>query len=387
MRQYNDFWDMNHSNRLCGLTIAIQSTHRKDAEKLKDFIAQNFNVPEQISASDCIAEVASYSAFIDGELDAISSSQKTALLISMREMLKLIEDKDQSTQYRFLDLDFLFKEMLEVSASREFGLSPPAEKETVAPAPEDGAPLWTRDDVSADFVRKVLKMFFLSADNGERSKKLLFEKGDPPTKHFDTFRFSSKVGHIQKSLTVVHEPEPGLIIPRFSNYFDHNGAVRRSHGVVLNFAKHLVFLGTTQLGASIKLMVVDSPPGAMNEYKGLVITNEPSSSTVAARFMMRRTKTSNHKDTHTGTLGPKEIKKLPNHEELLDKIRNTVKFNLEYPIFDADEEEVSETQMVSLVEGLIQGKHLSLKDKDGLIFNPASDRRYTYNSALNIQED
>lgn len=215
----------------------------------------------------------------------------------------------------------------------------------------------------------------------------LFRPDDPNQIYFLTYRFTSKPGYIQRSFTVVHRPSSSLPVTRFANYFEHKGRVRQSHGMVLPFAKQLLFIGQSDGGEAPKIMsIAESKP--QNDYSGLLLSFEPDGDMVACRFLMCRTKDIQHHDK-AGT-GPKKISESGLTNEQIDKIRNRIPFVLENGIEDENGNEIEQREMVTLVASLLlrkgrSGNHLlNMKAATAAkpLFNPADHEHYTFNAAL-----
>jgi hypothetical protein len=249
---------------------------------------------------------------------------------------------------------------------------------------EDYRPLPFRPVTKAGRRRDIVKFLaaFSRKSNGSSSvEKKFFRNGDPDKIYFITYRFSATPSILQRSFTVIHRPTSDVPLVRFSNFFGDADAPRRSGGIGINFDHEVVFLGHSDLGGSIKVLSFSEIRKPKDQYFGLLMTNDPEGGSLASRFLMIRTSTSNHVDAQTGPVEISELKKQIG-VDLTDRLRNKVKFGLEEPVIDTEGRTVSQRDMVTLVgRRLYDDEVPMLRDSSGF-FNPADDFHYTFNSAL-----
>lgn len=236
-----------------------------------------------------------------------------------------------------------------------------------------------------------LAYLHLPSDASAQCERIFFRDTDIRRAFFKTYRFTSHEAMVQKSLTVVHRPTAAIQIMRFANYFQYENRPRMSSGVVLKFGREIVFFGQSDKGESVKTLVFNHASAPQDRYTGLVLTNEPDGSTVAARFVMQRTDVEHHSGAGTGCY-PLHHEAIELNEVGKQRLRNRIPFTLEQDLIDGDGGIVSQKTMVVKMEEFLSkgrlpdGRSLALKLADGEFFNPADHEFYTFNSALKIRD-
>jgi len=238
---------------------------------------------------------------------------------------------------------------------------------------------------NAHSINLVLSFLGIGRNGSRSAEKVFFRPEDGEKIHFETYRFCSLKGHIQKSFTVLHRADPDMPIVRFGNYYDHSGRIRFSNGILLKFAQQICFIGSADGGASLKSAVFDDVYAPQDKYNGLLLTSEPDGRSIASRVALRRSKFENHADAGTRVLPISEAAK--SDGDLINSIRNRIEFSLEEPVMDEAGEKIDQKTMVAIVNALLRkdGQKLLTDENNGL-FNPAEDARYTFNAALKIRD-
>ena len=231
-------------------------------------------------------------------------------------------------------------------------------------------------------VRLVLAYLHLDKENARMCERLLFEESAPDNIEFDTLRFSSEPGYVQRSITQIKRPNEKNPLVRFQNSFLHRGHRRSSRGVVLCFKRELAFIGTIDQGSGLKVMLLSEIDAPLQIYHGLLLSTDAGTGPIAARFAMRRLEDGEEEPNCDEPLPVGEIKSL--YPEIIDSIRNDIAFKLEDPVFDQFGKPVTQRRLRSLVYGLLQSEDGSylLSDEAGDVFNPTEHEHYTFNSAL-----
>tara|TARA_R110002110_G_scaffold415168_1_gene648240 strand:- start:5795 stop:6655 length:861 start_codon:yes stop_codon:yes gene_type:complete len=223
------------------------------------------------------------------------------------------------------------------------------------------------------------ELFGIRENISNEVKTRLFRESDRHL-YFDTFRFSAEPGKIQKSFTVVKGPSDDLPLVTFRNFVRHDAGERRSSGIVLPLSQQTVMLGQSDSGSYAKVLVIrKSLPQDL--YRGLLISDEPDEEAVASRFMMKRSKFSDSRETITGKISLQDSGLTPQE---VDDIRNKIPFSLEDEVHNAQGRMLTQDEVVQLVGTLMQDvdgfPKLTIRDDE--LFNPAADKFYTFNAAL-----
>lgn len=198
--------------------------------------------------------------------------------------------------------------------------------------------------------------------------------------YFDTYRFSADPGYIQKSFTVIIRGTDEFPAVTFRNFVDHVGSQRRSSGIVLPFSQQTAFFGHSDNGSFSKVMVFRNRL-PQNLYRGLLISDEPDDDAVAARVLMKKSDVSDSRETNLGKVHPSDTDLTVDEVE---GIRNKVPFVLEDPVKNEQGRTLDQDEIVQHIGSLMQNieGRPRMTIKDGELFNPASDKFYTFNSAL-----
>jgi hypothetical protein len=232
-------------------------------------------------------------------------------------------------------------------------------------------------NIIANFMMSVMGM-----DSTDlKSASDMFFVGEQHIKRFITFRFSHRVGYIQKSLTVLQNTNKENPFVTFKNFFEVRGRKRVAQGIAIPFKQQILFVGKIDKTVSAKIMTLKRVDSPQNYYTGLLLTTEPNGLNVASRFAMIETEIHDHTNIGKFEITAKEMSEdFPN---IIDDIRNFISFNLEKQIFDSTGNPISQQDIVSLIgHAVLTENKLKLIDESGKIFNPASEDHYTFNSAL-----
>jgi hypothetical protein len=229
-----------------------------------------------------------------------------------------------------------------------------------------------------------LAYFSLPRDSSSATAEY-FLLADQHEAHFETYRFSAISGKIIKSFTVVMRAKNGLPMTLFSNFRELGPSMTKySTGVCLSMQKEVVFFGHSDAGSAAKIFTFNAASKRSDLFTGMLSAHEPQEGSIAARFIMKRSRFKHHLDCSTGSFDMNLMKSQLNDSEI-DLIRNKVKFKLERPIFDSKNSPISQKAMVSHIDRLLVGDNF-IQDEMQEAFNPADDFHYTYNSALRFKD-
>ena len=203
-----------------------------------------------------------------------------------------------------------------------------------------------------------------------------FFRGEERRCFFDTYRFSATKGRITKSFTMLARLDPVLPMVRFANFLDDDGHLRVARGICLRFHDEVAFIGNLDSGSSLKVMTFENARTPVDLFRGILVTSDSREGSLASRFIMKRTDSTDHTMANTGGREIECFREELNAEEI-NLLRNRIDFSLEDELQDKQGGKVSQEQMVHLA-GQIGLK----KKKTGNPFNPALDKDYTFNSAL-----
>ncbi|MCR9139824.1 MAG: hypothetical protein NXI27_27780 [Alphaproteobacteria bacterium] len=240
------------------------------------------------------------------------------------------------------------------------------------------------------------------------------ESGNPGHQFFETYRFSSKPGEIDKSFTVIKPPLELLPITRFVNFFQaeesalssteeiepesHN---RRVDGLVLTFARGTYLIGPSENSGFLKIMVLKPISTGVATLHGAALTSDFRGNLVMGKVLLKRTDIARVKYLQSEgrkPLGSYEISELDNElsPSELRELRNECDMKLEHEICEwngNEYEEINQLTMVGRVETLLsgmggdEGGRFVLKQTNNgkyTNFNPASVEYYTFNGAIKI---
>lgn len=148
-------------------------------------------------------------------------------------------------------------------------------------------------------------------------------------RHYNTYRFHSKPGHVVQTFTVIKSPVRSRSFSMFSNFFvsgDPNQP-RRSDGLIIPARDFLYFVGGLESTVELKLMVIErNPHGHRRLFHGLTITFDETNAMIAARLLLIPTNAKDHKEAGARTYpmdqAPDDVRRD------LDDIRNRILFTL-----------------------------------------------------------
>lgn len=315
-----------------------------------------------------------------------NSDTLSAILIGLAEDLKLQTHLPVEDQKKLKPLFDLHDNLIEeTKAQTETGVGT-VTNQAVRLGREQAA-----NSSLASVADVLLAYLHLSSKASAACEKVFFEDTERKRAFFNTYRYTSTEGIIQKSFTVVHRPTASIPVVRFANYFEYENRTRMSSGIALRFGKEIVFFGQSDKGTSSKTMIFNHAAAPQNRYTGIALTNEPDGGAVSARFVMQRTEVEHHKDAVTGCF-PLDDEAIELDTDSKERLRNRVQFGLEQDLIDSAGAIVPQKTMVVRIEELLtrstlpDGSVAALRLSDGTAFNPADHEFYTFNSALKIKD-
>ncbi len=112
------------------------------------------------------------------------------------------------------------------------------------------------------------------------------------------------------------------------------------------------------------------------------MTSDDDDELVSARFVMKRTDVDNHVDAGTGIY---PLSKMSSETAgLIDELRNRIPFRLEKKIRRGKKLIEQEDLAQETLKAFEQKGGAPILDENDRVFNPASDKEYTFNAALTI---
>ncbi len=246
----------------------------------------------------------------------------------------------------------------------------------------------THEETPIDAAIKLISRYLHTDQDQLNAAWPLFCKEDgnnkiPNEAHFLCYRYDISPGEVAKSFLVVHKPTDLAPFCRFSNFLLHEQTNdRHARGIVVPMRQGVYFVGEIDDGAALKMMVFRRPNRAVDRYLGLVLTLGSFQEPITARIVMKRTNLTHHRSAGVGVFPEKLMQ--GEISDIARELRNRIPFKLSDDL-TLDDWPCDQGKMVTLIADLLSPNGVPrLKTKDGVPFNPAADRHYTYNAALRL---
>lgn len=236
------------------------------------------------------------------------------------------------------------------------------------------------DDEQKSVLDAWLANLYLPRSASVDAASLFLSKGKKVA-HFLTYRFAADSGEIVKSFTVIHRVVDTVPMTIFKNYRDMDeSSTRISQGLVLCFKNEVVCFGQSENGSAAKTLMFNKINGMRDTYTGLLTTHDSDEGGIAARFIMKRTTISNHRDAKTKIYNIDQLAEELSEKEL-NSIRNGIDFSYNSEICNNAGDIITEKRIEKHIDNLLTEEN-ALTINDGEPFNPLEKDQLNYNAAL-----
>lgn len=216
---------------------------------------------------------------------------------------------------------------------------------------------------------------------------------------FETYRFSRKAGHIDKSFTVIVAPLENFDATQFLNYFSVGGdEIRKTSGIAIGLHAATYLLGPSSRAESLKMITLPHVDTAKIKLSGGTMSTDNDGSVVMGRILLVRTP-ADHSDK-LEAINRKPIGNYVSSElasELkasdLNLIRNQSEMTIEGDLLEWQDDGYKHIDQSLMVAHTRQILKISPNGKDRFAlsdgkkqepFNPADKKHYTFNGAISI---
>lgn len=361
------------------------------------FVSANTSVLP--TSARLVATYSSYRRLLIGEKGKLKPRILSGILLALRNQFQTKQDFGEFVKTDFQIIFEMYEEFFE-QLKNEVELLPffenlptfnihPAhssvskDSHKINQLNKESAVINKGDNNTRQIARLIMAYTGTSKIEINKTQSMFFDNNNPYSRYL-TYRYSTRPGVIQKSLTVIKNTNHDFPFLTFKNFFEYRGRRRESSGILLPFGTHVAFIGSVDGGSAFKAMVLKRCQSPQNYHTGLLITSDPGGNPVAARFSMLGTNMNSHREIEKFELNIEEAKN--EDERITGDIRNKIPFLLDKKLLN-NGKLITQHSMVGLVDRIMSSNtKYNIVDEAGASFNPASDDNYTFNSALAMSD-